>query len=329
MVTLVLLALAIGCSGPTSPSGPPPTAGLSVTCPQPVTVAALQVPAAVQYDTPQASGGTAPVAVTCTLPSGADFPAGLTKVVCSATDALQQTAACEIPVTVSLAARLDVTTFLAIGDSITEGQVSLPPSMPLALEPHNSYPAVLQEMLRAVYPLQADGIEVVNAGVGGMRATDDEDRIYQEIDARRPEVLLLLHGANDVNANLSPDDIAASLRADINRAFRLGVRAVFVSTLLPQVEGRSHAIHPELVEPLNDLIRAAAEREGATLVDAYGAFDATRELLIGVDGLHPTREGYRVLAQLFMDAIENRFRVLPPAEPAPETARRPLHRPLR
>ena len=297
-----------GCSAPTAPTPPTPPA-LVIACPSGVATLTLAVPVAIHYSSPVVTGGTAPVTTVCTGASGSPFPAGVTEVTCRATDSLQGTSECRFAVSVTVPRQLRATKFLAIGDSITEGQVSLPARFPRALESENSYPTVLRTLLRSHYELQSDDIEVVNAGVGGQRATDDEDRIYQEINSRRPEILLLLHGTNDVNAGLSPDTVAASLRADVGRAFSLGVKTVFLSTLLPQIEGRSHSVHPELVEPINEGIRHVATDEGVILVDAFSAFLPQRELLIGVDGLHPSREGYRVLAELFFASIQQELDV--------------------
>ena len=312
-LTLALLTSVASCGAPTVPS-PPPPAGPEITCPPAIAILVLEAPVAVHYPAPTVTGGTAPVATTCTAASGSLFPSGMTNVACTAIDSLQRSSECRLSVTVSIAPRLEATRFLAIGDSITEGQVSLLARFPRALESENSYPSVLQTLLRSHYSLQAADIEVVNAGLGSRKATDDEDRIYDEIDRYRPDALLLLHGANDVNAAISPETIAASLRADVRRAFRLGVKKVFLSTLLPQIEGRSHSVHPELVEPLNESIRYMAMDEGAVLVDAFATFAPQTDILIGVDGLHPTRQGYKVLAELFLSAIQQHFALSPPPQ---------------
>ena len=47
-------------------------------------------------------------------------------------------------------------------------------------------------------------------------------------------------------------------------------------------------------------IRSLAAAEGVTLVDVFNAFDVT---LLGPDGLHPTAQGYQVIANTFFNAI--------------------------
>jgi len=57
-------------------------------------------PVGVTYPLPVVSGGVAPVNTQCTPASGMHFPVGSTTVMCTATDAVQQTASCSTTVTV-------------------------------------------------------------------------------------------------------------------------------------------------------------------------------------------------------------------------------------
>ena len=92
------------------------------------------------------------------------------------------------------------------------------------------------------------------------------------------------------------------LRSDIHNAKSAGVQQVFLSTLTP-----AFAFGGSMVPALNDQIRALAASEGVVLVDAYAAFGGQSTTLIGVDGLHPTTEGYQVLAQTFFAQIQANF----------------------
>jgi lysophospholipase L1-like esterase len=147
-------------------------------------------------------------------------------------------------------------------------------------------------------------IALTNRGQQGESAVDGQDRLVSEVQSAQPEVLLLLEGTNDVNKGTPLSTIVAALRADVNRAFRYGAKVVFLSTLPPEVPGRFRAANPDGVIALNDMIRDAAAREGAIFVDAYSALAPQQQLLIGDDGLHPTVQGYRVLADTFVAAIE-------------------------
>lgn len=268
------------------------------------------------YALPQASGGSAPVAVTCVQPPGSSFPLGATPVTCTATDSLQRAAQCSFSVNVSVAPRLRGTKVLAFGDSITWGVVS--PAAPMRVRDAGipgSYPHILQDKLRARYTVQT--IDVINAGEPSERITGTgEDRLERVLEAERPDVVIVLEGVNDINSGtVTPHAAGEALRLAVRRAVSMRVPLVFVSTILPGVEGRIKPPNPDKVEELNDEIRSWASREGAVLLDTYVAMEPTKQLLIGEDGLHPTPAGFEFLASVFYEAIKNHFE-----QPAPAPA---------
>jgi hypothetical protein len=74
---------------------PPPVNPPTITCPQiPMVVADASQTAVVTFGNPQVAGGAAPVTASCSPPSGSVFNAGISNVVCTVVDALQQTASC-------------------------------------------------------------------------------------------------------------------------------------------------------------------------------------------------------------------------------------------
>jgi lysophospholipase L1-like esterase len=259
-----------------------------------------------------------PATVSCTRETGSAFPAGLTDIICTATDALSRRAQCTFQVQVNIIAKLKGTKFLAIGDSITEGQVSDPVPIPgfRAVDKLNNYPTQLQGMLLARYPSQTGLISVINDGIGGKQLVDDDEqeRFIAAVRSTRPDAVLFLEGTNDLNVATAAE-IGNAVRVTIQRAIRESVKVVFVSTLLPQVFGRPKGGHPEAILEANEEIRAAVASQGpnAVLVDSFAAIDPDKARLIGEDGLHPTIEGYRVLAETFLAAIKAHFEA--PAAP--------------
>lgn len=316
-----LLALVAGCSNPAGPgTTPPPVAGPpSISCPADVTSDVDRAPSTISYSAPIVTGGIAPVATTCTIASGSTFPPGKSDILCTATDAQQRSAQCVFHVSVNLTARLNVTKFMAFGDSLTWGEVAQAVSASLHVyDPANSYPTFLQAMLKDAYPAQAADIVVWNEGAQGQSATKDEDRFVESLNARRPDAVLLLEGTNDVNSGTIPaSSIAQSLRADISRAKRMGIGTVFLATLPPEVEGRPRALNSDGIADANDAIKDAAQREGAVLVDLYAAMYPQRELLIGDDGLHATSAGYKFMANTFLANIKSSLQAAPTSGATP------------
>src|SRR4051812_5708350 len=267
---LVAATLATSCGG--SPTQPTP-ATLTVTCPASITAPSPDGNAVVvTFNPAHTSGGTAPVATSCSSQSGWSYPVGSTPVNCTATDAKQQPATCTFQVNVTAPPRLTATKFVAFGDSITAGVLAECPTRLLPATPYltwfrdlellrsaptvpHSYPAQLQRQLAQRYTLQEPG--VANEGRGGectigCPPPNGVDRLPGVLAAARPEVLLLQEGINNINANLgsSIPNVITGLTMMIQQAKAQGV-PVMAGTLLPERAraGRGHAA--DLVPPAN------------------------------------------------------------------------------
>jgi lysophospholipase L1-like esterase len=337
--------LAVTCSSPTLPSKtiiiPPP----AVTCPvapSPVTATSGQS-ALVTYGPASVTGGTAPVSVSCAPPSGSTFNIGSTAVTCTATDAVQRTASCSFSITVTLPPpRLGVTTILAFGDSITEGEVPVVGEFslrPQFVEPDRSYPADLTTLLAQRYTAQGasrldaftvgvanttncwtdpprpmtSGIVVINAGCLGERAQDPTTlaRLNDKLATYRPDVVLLLEGVNDLNPLNAGASISAGVRGVqslIAAAQSRGAR-VMVGTLLPQIAADlTHGGTPGLIAPFNAVLVPVATNAGARVVDLFSDIAADlRDWISPYDGLHPTEAGYQEMARVWFNGIQNAF----------------------
>jgi lysophospholipase L1-like esterase len=324
-MTLVVLSLAISCSKtPTAPDPPPPPPPVadppSLSCVEGVSRATANANGInVSFDTPSVSGGQGSVTVSCTPPSGDMFPIGTTEVKCTATDALNRNGSCTFSVTVSRLAQLSKVRYMAFGDSITAGEITVPVTGSIftgagaahkqVVVPGSAYPAVLARTLQGRYSPQADQIVVSNQGVGGEKAVNARDRFFTAINSLRPEVVLLLEGANDIpgGADGAASTAANEVRIMVGEARRRGI-TVFLATPVPGKSG-SKQIDPFLLRDYADRMRVVAAQEGATLVDLYNLMLPDASRYIGVDGLHPNELGYTKMADLFFQAIQAAFEV--------------------
>ena len=243
------------------------------------------------------------------------FQLGETTVTCTAVDAIARQATCSFPVTVRHR-QLALTRFLAYGDSMTEGQNGRQFNFLPVVDTANAYPTILEQLFAS--RIHGQSISVINAGRGGERVTENEDRLKQMLDTVRPQVLLFLEGANDMLASARAQDIAEGMRESIKRARDRDVQFIFVSTLLP-VAPANCAPAPALCKSVpaglpaatNQLIRPLVPANGAYLVDAYDEFVANSATYISIDGLHLTPVGNRALASAFWDRIVT---VIPPRQ---------------
>jgi lysophospholipase L1-like esterase len=322
LVVLVSLISACGNNHPTAPTSPPapepvPTPpALTISCPQSVTASTLEgttVP--VSFSQPTATGGVAPLQVSCTREPGSMFGGGTTSVQCTVTDAAGQSTSCLFTVTVTvLAPRLARTKFLAFGDSLTAGEMGIPTSgtsgrqYRMIIEPTLAYPTKLRTALRARYTTQAAGIEVINGGWPGEWAQDGAKRLEQVLPALRPEVVIILEGINDLASTLEHGIRPAAIAIDrMAREARGRGANVMLATLPPSRPPGAHAVDDWLIRELNSRIRGIATGENAVLVDLYEGMSSDVGRYIGPDGLHPTEAGYERIAELMLLAIRSHF----------------------
>jgi lysophospholipase L1-like esterase len=313
---MALGAAACGDDPPPTPTGPS-VQPFVLQCPADVLgQSSTGSPVSIQVPAPVSSGGVLPVTVSC-APSGTPFPIGSTRVTCQATDAQSSSAACTYNVVVA-PPPLGRTSFLAFGDSMTAGEVTVPvgggldaagfPNFRLVLVPSESYPTELLGMLRNRYVTQASQFVVANAGFPREGAEDGARRFATVFPSSGAQVVLLLEGSNDLNGlgarGINP--ALTGLRTMVRQA-RLAGATVFIASVPPSRPGGVNSIPLPLIQALNEQIRIGAPAEGAIFVDIYAAMAADANTLIGVDGLHPTEAGYQRMAETFFAAIRATF----------------------
>ena len=331
LVIGVLALVLSACSGsPTEPTPrvppiatppadpvPPP---LNINCPGGATSQAFEgASVAVSFAPPSTTGGVAPVEVRCTRESGSLFAGGTTTVQCTATDAARQATSCLFDVTVRvLPPQLTSTRFLAFGDSMTSGEISVPasvgtrraggPNFSLIVVPAASYPTKLQEVLRRRYVTQSNSVEVTNAGQPGEWAQDGARRLPGVLANARPQVVILLEGINDVGTQLDLGVGRAANAVDsmAKEARNRGSRVILTTVPPPRVGG-NRAVPTRLITDFNVRLRSIATGEGAVLVDLYEGMITDVPRYIGIDGLHPTEAGYERMAELIFAAIRREF----------------------
>lgn len=205
---------------------------------------------------------------------------------------------------------------VCLGDSITE-----------AAGAPGGYVWLLQRYLSLLYPQQR--IEVVNAGVSGNRAPDMEARFTRDVLLRKPDLITINVGTNDVwhgfrefaagvdhpkgdlPAGVPLAKFRASVRNMVVSAQKAGARVMLVS---PAVIGEDLA-RPEnarLVEYVNAM-RALAREHGCLFVDLHHPFREILTtyqrhagkalLLLTSDGVHLDPRGYRVMAHAILRGL--------------------------
>ena len=175
---------------------------------------------------------------------------------------------------------------LFLGTSLTAGY---------GIDPQQAYPALIQQKIDSA------GLDyrVINAGLSGETsagALRRADWLFQQPIS----VLVLETGANDGLRGLPPDSLRANIQAILDRAQRLHPRPriVLIGMRVPPNYGRAYSHQFESVYP------QLAKANGAVLVpfllEGVGGVRALNQ----ADGVHPTAEGQRKMAETVWRVLE-------------------------
>ena len=143
------------------------------------------------------------------------------------------------------------------------------------------------------------GFRVVNRGFGGSQMEDSLYFAERILVAHEPAAVVIFAGSNDINAGKSPDVVVENFKAFVAK-----VKAALPKTEIRYIEITTSPIRwaqRDKVVEANKQIRAFCEATPGV------KFNAVREKLLGTNGepreelfekdrLHPTADGYKILA---------------------------------
>ncbi len=173
---------------------------------------------------------------------------------------------------------------VVLGDSLTAG---------LGLSPQESYPTLLQQKL------DAGGFhyDVVNAGVSGDTSAGGLSRLDWALEGD-VRVLIVALGGNDALRALPPDELKQNLSRIIERAQARHIRVLLAGMEAPPNFGRDYIVTFHQVYP------ALARQYQIPLVPFLLDGVAANPALNQRDGIHPTAEGARLVADTVWTALK-------------------------
>lgn len=165
------------------------------------------------------------------------------------------------------------------------------------------------------------GLEIIGAGVSGNKVPDLRERLHRDVLSRRPTVVFIYIGINDVWHSIKPQGgtpvsrYEAGLRSIIGRTTSSGARVVLCT---PSVIGERHDGSNSLDTMLDEyaaISRRVARELDVPLVDLRKAFlkhlrdNNVENLESGIltyDGVHLNDAGNRLVAQQVLKALGER-----------------------
>jgi len=190
---------------------------------------------------------------------------------------------------------------IALGDSTTAGTPGF--RSPLEAPPDGEGDVTSQY---AWWLMQArPAWRVLNRGVNGERSDEIAARFERDVLAHRPSAVIIIAGVNDIYQGRPVAEVIAHLGAMCDRAATAGIRVV-AGSILPyntatsDQNGRMREVNAWIAE------QAARDRR-VSFVDTRAAVAAPGNpdrLASSPDGLHPTPEGYRRMAEALLTALD-------------------------
>jgi acyl-CoA thioesterase-1 len=172
---------------------------------------------------------------------------------------------------------------VAFGDSLTAG---------LGVSADESYPAQLQHRLDQL----KYRYRVINAGVSGDTTAGGVRRVPWVLNSK-PHLVILELGGNDGLRGLSLEQTKRNLSEIIQRLQQAGVTVVLAGMKLPPNYGQEYAAGFEAIYP------ALAEQYHLTLIPFFLEGVAASSTLNQADGIHPTKEGYRLIVEQILKIL--------------------------
>lgn len=171
---------------------------------------------------------------------------------------------------------------LAFGDSLTYGT---------NVNKEQSYPSVLAQL---------SSRSVINAGVPGEISADGLKRLPALLDEHQPQLLILIHGGNDILRNIPRDQTAANLTGMIAEAKKRNIKIVMLSVPtagLFSVVGLSSLEGAQIYQQVAETEKIPIDLK--TLPEII----SNRELKS--DEVHPNAQGYQRLAEAIFTLLKN------------------------
>ena len=195
-----------------------------------------------------------------------------------------------------------IVTVIALGDSTTAGT----PAFKSPIEAPPSGAGNVQSQYAYWLMQSHPEWRVLNRGINGERTDQIGARFARDVAAAKPDLVVIVAGVNDVYQGRSVESAEHQLELmyDAARAAKIPVVAGSVlpfNVATPDQNARMHA--------LNQWIRDyAARHKDVVFCDTRAAVAAPGEadrLVSTPDGLHPTADGYKLMADALAPVIRS------------------------
>jgi lysophospholipase L1-like esterase len=155
------------------------------------------------------------------------------------------------------------------------------------------------------------GKPYINRGISGQTTPQMLVRFRQDVIDLQPKVVVLLAGTNDIAENTGKTtlrDIGNNIASMSDLARANGIRLVLCSVLPTSDFPWRRGLEPApKIRALNAWIKEYAAKNGFVYVDYYSSMatsDGGLKPELSLDGVHPNKAGYEIMAPLAEAGVE-------------------------
>jgi acyl-CoA thioesterase-1 len=178
-------------------------------------------------------------------------------------------------------------TIVFFGNSLTAG---------MGLDPSEAFPALIQKKLDS---LQLD-YKVINAGLSGETTASGKNRLNWVLN-QKVDVFVLELGANDGLRGIPLTETRSNLQSIIDTVLQKnpGTEIVLAGMQIPPNMGKAYTTE------FRDIFPELAEKNNATLIPFLLKNVAGIPALNQGDGIHPTTEGQKIVANNVWETLKD------------------------
>lgn len=184
-------------------------------------------------------------------------------------------------------------TLVALGDSLTSGWMV-----------RKGYLEYFTEMIEQAYP--SARLTIINRGIPGDTADNGRVRVYSDVIAHKPDLVFIQFALNDAVMGYSPQQFATNMRSILSAIQAACPAEILLITSVCLMSRRENEVANMFYRAIEDL----ADSFGLSVAKVHDYMQQKiaegldfRRLVQG-DMVHPTSEGYRLMAEAIMLAFQ-------------------------
>lgn len=165
---------------------------------------------------------------------------------------------------------------------------------------------ILQEMLAKKWETDK-GPQIINAGLPGDTSVDGLKRIEKDVLIEQADLVIVFFGANDTNADrgISVEVFCSTIGTMIQR---IGADKVILVTPPYVACARRPSWNAWRIQQYGQQLTMLGEKQNIPVVPLYQQMVISNdpEKYLQIDGLHFSKEGYNLLADLLIQTIQTK-----------------------